>query len=220
MASGGLLSVASGHAQQAAGQQQATGRGVAGSDQPQTPVFRGGINFVRVDVIATDKAGNVIVDLDRDDFAITEDGTPQTIETFKFVELDGGLNAAPGEAPRVIRNEADLEVEAARDDVRLFGIFLDDYHVRAGSSLRAREELARFVETQLGPSDLVGVMYPLQPASLVQFTRAHGLVTGDLRRFLGRKYQVHAEKSVRGKRFPLPDRNGRADPQRGLPICA
>jgi VWFA-related protein len=178
-----LLSGASGRAQQPAAQQEAQ---TPGDQQP--PIFRAGINFVRVDVIATDKAGNAVLDLSRDDFAITEDGKPQTIETFKFVELDGGLTLAPGDTPRVIRNESDLEVEAAREDVRLFGIFLDDYHVRRESSLRAREELARFVETELGPSDLVGVMYPIEPAASVQFTRNHGLVTSGLRRFTGRKY--------------------------------
>ena len=45
--------------------------------------------------------------------------------------------------------------------MRLFAIFLDDYHVKAASSLGAREQIAKFVSTQLGPSDMIGVMYPL-----------------------------------------------------------
>ena len=60
-----------------------------------------------------------------------EDGKPQNIDLFKLVNSDG--NAAPGaEPPRPIRSEYDQEAEAARDDVRLFVIFLDDYHVRLG----------------------------------------------------------------------------------------
>ncbi len=36
-----------------------------------------------------------------------------------------------GETPREIRSDYVLEAEAQREDVRLFVIFLDDYHVRA-----------------------------------------------------------------------------------------
>ena len=156
--------------------------------EPETPVFRAGVNFVRVDVIVTDRSGNLVSDLTRDDFEVTEDGRPQAIETFKLLELDGGATAVAGDPPRQIRTEADLEVEAARDDVRLFAFFLDDYHVRLESSLRAREDLARFVETALGPADLVGVMYPLQPAASVEFTRDHARIANTLRQFAGRKY--------------------------------
>src|SRR5262245_14864328 len=63
------------------------------ADQPQPPpVFRAGINFVRVDVIVSDnKSGAQIADLKESDFDITEDGKPQKIETFRFVKLDGGV---------------------------------------------------------------------------------------------------------------------------------
>ena len=94
-----------------------------------SPIFRTGINFVRVDVIVTDKNGKPVGDLKPDDFEVIEEGKPQTIETFKLVSLDGGLMASTKEPPRAIRTDDDEESEAARDDVRLFAIFLDDYHV-------------------------------------------------------------------------------------------
>ncbi len=57
-------------------------------DQPPAgqppPVFRAGINFVRVDVIVTDKTGAAVTNLEATDFEITEEGKPQQIETFKF----------------------------------------------------------------------------------------------------------------------------------------
>src|SRR5262252_2236563 len=65
-----------------------------GQDQQQTqpppagnqpPVFRSGINFVRVDVIVSDKSGANIADLKQTDFEVTEDGKPQTIESFKLI---------------------------------------------------------------------------------------------------------------------------------------
>jgi VWFA-related protein len=161
-------------------------------DQPpaaqQPPIFRAGINFVRVDVIVTDKTGAAVTNLEATDFEITEEGKPQKIETFKLVQLDGGLMPGPDGPPRAIRTDYDEESEAARDDVRLFGVFLDDYHVRDGNSLAAREQIARFIETQLGPSDMVGLMYPLQPAAAVRFSRNHSVVQKGIQGFLGRKF--------------------------------
>jgi len=153
-------------------------------------VFRGGINFVRVDVIVSDnKTGVQIADLKESDFDITEDGKPQKIEAFRFIKLDGGVSEAIKEAPREIRTDYDEEMEASREDVRLFAIFLDDYHVRRGTSMAVRNQLAQFVQTQLGPSDMIGVMYPLESTSSVRMTRNHSAVVRGLQQFTGRKYE-------------------------------
>ncbi|MBI4477822.1 MAG: VWA domain-containing protein [Acidobacteria bacterium] len=154
---------------------------------PQPPTFRTGINFVRVDVIVTDRDGRQVTDLTQADFEVTEDGKPQTIETFKMVQLGGELK--PGaEPPRPIRSSYDEESEAARDDVRLFAIFLDDYHVRLSSSMGVRDPLMNFVTNQLGAADLVGLMYPLTPLSEVRMTRDRESVARALKTFEGRKY--------------------------------
>jgi VWFA-related protein len=158
------------------------------AQQPQPPVFRTGINYVRVDVIVTDKAGATLDDLKEGDFEVLEDGKPQKIDALKLIKLDGGRVESAKEAPKQIRTDFDEESEAARDDVRLFGIFLDDYHVRKGSSLSARNPLSRFIDTQIGPSDMVGVMYPLESTSSVRFTRNHDAVMRGMQQFVGRKY--------------------------------
>ena len=154
--------------------------------EPQQPIFRTGINFVRVDVIVTDKRGEPVADLQAADFEVSEDGKPQTIETFKLVRVTGIPEG--GEAPRQIRTDYDEESEASRDDVRVFVILLDDYHVRRGASLGVREPLVRFIRTQLSPLDLVGVMYPLTPVSDVRLTRNHDAVVRAIEQFMGRKY--------------------------------
>ena len=161
-----------------------------------TPVFRGGIDFVRVDVIVSDKAGKPVGDLKPTDFEVTEDGKVQTVETFKLVELNGGLTPGPDGPPREIRTDSDEEIEAARDDVRLFGVFLDDYHVRDTSSLSARQSIARFIETQLGPSDMIGLMYPLQPVSTIRFSRNHETVGRAVQQFLGRKFDYRPRNPI------------------------
>ena len=155
----------------------------------QPPVFRAGINYVRVDVIISDKAGNPVADLQASDFDVSEDGKPQKIDTFKLIKLDGGTAESLKEPPKEIRNDYDEEMEAARDDVRLFAIFLDDYHVRRGASMAVRGQLARFIDTQIGPSDMVGVMYPLEATGAVRMTRNHSAVSRGLQQFLGRKFE-------------------------------
>jgi VWFA-related protein len=156
---------------------------------PDQPVFRTGINFVRVDVIVTDnKNGVAIGDLQASDFDVSEDGKPQKIETFRLIKLDGGAAESAKEPIREIRTDYDEESEAAREDVRLFAVFLDDYHVRRGASMAVRGQLAQFVQTQLGPSDMIGVMYPLESTASVRMTRNHSAVVRGLQQFLGRKY--------------------------------
>ncbi len=183
-----LATVIPGHAQQPSGQSQ----GQSAASQPATPegqpVFRAGINFVRVDVIVSDKNGNPIGDLKPEDFEVVEQGKPQAIETFKLVSLDGGLTQSTKEPPREIRTDEDEEAEASRDDVRMFAFFLDDYHVRLENSMQARDQLARFVQTQLGPTDMVGVMYPLEATASVRMTRNHEAVMRGLSQFRGRKF--------------------------------
>src|SRR5215831_15847294 len=70
-----------------------------------TPLFRTGINFVRVDVIITDKSGAPVADLKQSDFEVLEDGKPQTVETFKLIKLDGGTIPSPDGPPREIRTD-------------------------------------------------------------------------------------------------------------------
>src|SRR4029453_15017986 len=57
---------------------------------PEQPIFRGGINPVRVDVIVTDRQGNPVSDLKLEDFQIEEDGKPQKPETFRLGRIEIG----------------------------------------------------------------------------------------------------------------------------------
>jgi VWFA-related protein len=126
-------------------------------------------------------------DLRQEDFEVTEDGKPQSIQTFKLINVseDTGVGTDP---PREVRNVIEEQTEAARDDVRKFAIFLDDYHVRLENSMRAREVLARFVENQFQAKDLAGIMYPLWSINDVLLSRNRKQVASAIREFTGRKY--------------------------------
>ena len=190
-----LLSIVSPAGQQPATNGSPTAPG-APSAPDQQPVFRAGINFVRVDAIVTDRQGNPVGDLTAADFEILEDNKPQKVEQFRFVRVDG---SAPPETQGRIRTRADEERAAANEDARIFVFFLDDYHVRLGNSMGARKPLVEFVQNSLGPNDLVAVMYPLSPLDSVTLTRDHQMVIRALERFEGRKFNYEP-------RFPQEQR--------------
>ncbi len=157
--------------------------------QPAPPTFRTGIDFVRVDVIVTDKKGVPVVDLKPEEVEVFEDGERQQVESFKLFKVDEIAETTPA---RPIRSLFDEESEAQRPDVRLFAFFLDDYHVRRGNAMRARTDLADFVRRSIAPQDMVGIMYPLTPTSDVVMGRNHEALARALEQFDGRKYDYVA----------------------------
>ena len=99
------------------------------------------------------------------------------------------LTAALKEPPKEIRSDYDEESEAAKEDVRLFAIFLDDYHVRRGASMAVRAPIEKFIDTQLGPTDMVGIMYPLESLASIRMTRNHAAIMKAIDQFTGRKFE-------------------------------
>jgi len=163
---------------------------------PQQPVFRVGVELVRVDVSVMGRDGRPVADLQASDFQILEDDVPQKVETVQFLRLDG--QPVPGsDISLPIRSREHAEAEAARDDVRIFAIFLDDYHVdkQPSITLPLRDALARFVDA-LGPTDLVTVMEPLTPLSALEFTRSRDELRERMRSFEGRRGQLFPVKSL------------------------
>jgi VWFA-related protein len=135
----------------------------------QPPVFRGGANVVRVDVTVTNGRGETVTDLTREDFFVTEDGAPQTIDSFELVRVTG---EPTDDRSLEIHSTSQAATEAARDDVRLFLIFWDEYHIgQFIPATRGREMLTEFVRTAFRPTDLVGIMDQLTTVESIRFTR-------------------------------------------------
>ena len=163
---------------------------------PQTPIFRAGTDLVRVDVTVTQRGDEPVSDLKMEDFDITDDDVPQTVETLKFIQVDGTRQSNLDE-PLEIRSKEHAMLEAARDDVRLFAIFLDDYHIskRPEITLPLREVLTRFVN-QLGPNDLVALMEPLTTLYDLKYTRSKADLLNRIHTFEGRYGETFPVKSV------------------------
>ncbi len=162
----------------------------------QPPVFRAGVKLVRVDVSVTGKGDQPVADLQPPDFEIEEDGVPQKVEQLQFLRLDG--RRPPGDDTSLdIRSPEQAEAEAARDDVRLFVIFLDDYHIdkTPDVNLPLHRALAAFVES-LWPSDLVAMADPLTPIDALHFTRSKFELLDVIRRFEGRQGEIFPVKNA------------------------
>ena len=155
--------------------------------QQRPPTFKSGINFVRVDVIVSDNKGNPVLDLKPEEFQVFEDGAQQKVEQFQVIKIDP-LDQVQGPSNPEIRSTQDQEREAARPEVRLFVILLDDYHVRRGNDMAVRKPLIDFVQNQLAPADMVAVMYPLTPVGDITFTRNREQLVSAIEAFEGRKF--------------------------------
>ncbi len=129
---------------------------------------------VRLDVVATDAGGRVVPDLRRGEFEIVESDTLRPVEDVRFVPAQAPpASGGAREVQPPIATRRDEQDAAARDGARLFGIFLDEYHVTAGpAAQRARDELASLVR-RLGPRDLVVIFRPLDSVLTIRMTRDH-----------------------------------------------
>jgi VWFA-related protein len=164
--------------------------------QPEQPIFRAGAELVRVDVSVTGRNDQPVTDLQASDFLVTEDEVPQTVETVQFVRLDGQRKEDTGESLE-IRGLSQALVEAAKDDVRLFAIFLDDYHIDRHPSITIplREALKSFVE-QLQPTDLVVLMDPLTTLDSLRYTRNKQALLERIQKFEGRRGELFPVRSA------------------------
>jgi VWFA-related protein len=155
--------------------------------QPQQkPIFRTGAELVRVDAVVLDRNGQPVTSLTPADFELQEAGVPQEIKTFQYVRADGEP-APDNELSLPIRSRSHAASEAAKDNVRLFLIFWDEYHIgQMVSATRARASLMQFVRSAFGPTDIVGFMDPLTPIDAIQFTRDRLELGERVRKLVGR----------------------------------
>lgn len=126
---------------------------------PQTPVFRTSTDYVSTDVVVRDTSGKFVSDLSATDFDVLEDGVPQKISN--FVAVIGG-RALTEVGPTAAPVSEGLILPSARppSDVsgRIFIIFIDDMHLQALDSPRAKAVLEMVRDTILHDGDLVGMV--------------------------------------------------------------
>jgi len=168
---------------------------------PQQPVFRGGVDSVSVDVTVTDRDGRPVTDLTEADFEIREAGDLQSVTSFRLIETGQGVDDPASD--REILSLSEERAEAARVENRLFVLFLDDYHVRRGNSMRVRQQLSDFLR-RLTRNDLVAIATPLSGVATMSFSRNHLMTSNSVMGFEGRKYDYTPRHPIEYRYQTLP----------------
>ncbi|RPJ57009.1 MAG: hypothetical protein EHM24_29890, partial [Acidobacteria bacterium] len=131
----------------AAGRQQ-------GSANPQAPpVFRAGVELVRLDVRVVDDQGRPVRDLAADEIEIEEGGQKRPIVLFQHVA------APPASYLEAARRTIGAEVSTNQGAPRghLYVFVFDQHHITPGNEQRARAAVDRFVRTRVRPGDRVAL---------------------------------------------------------------
>src|SRR5438552_12690897 len=140
------------------------------------------VHVVNIDVVVTDRAGNPISGLTRDDFDLLENGKPQTITNFYEVkpnaapELNAKVEAMPAPSTTAATAAPALTASTAKasapvpEDVRArrFVFLVDNYTMQPGQRNSALKAMQKFVDTQMKPGD---------EASLIMWQRKTEMIT-------------------------------------------
>lgn len=129
-------------------------------------------NLVQIDVLVTDKDGNQVTDLRANDFELLQDGKPQKITSFSYVNTA----PAPQTAPLVPKGNSNNAVVSPPVRVRpgnpgrLITFIVDDGNCAAShlGMIAAEEGLEKFVKEQMQPDDLVAVYQTRAGSSVFQ----------------------------------------------------
>lgn len=120
------------------------------------------VSVVNVDVFVTDKKGNRINDLKREDFEVFEDGRPVAITNFYAVKDGRAVTPQPAPAPAPAAGEPaapslpgeDLNAVQTPEDQRLrLVVYIDNFNIRPFNRNRVMRELRAFIGSKLSKED-------------------------------------------------------------------
>src|SRR6266480_6356033 len=121
--------------------------------------------LVLVNVVAHDKRGNLVRDLKKTDFTLSEDGKKQEISTFDFENVDEMATAGAAEATvsgvaggTVLRSGKQTAPTLNARDRRMILLFFDFSAMEPEQIDRSVEAAKKFVSTKMQPADLVALV--------------------------------------------------------------
>ena len=165
---------------------------------PQTPpsvTFQVEVNYVDVDAVVTDEKGNFVSGLAREDFEVFEDGKPQKIEMFSYVELP----VAPPDRFAVLGRPVTSDVRSNRRafEGRVYVIVLDDLDISPLRGGLVKQGAREFVERHFGANDLAAVVYTSGRTDATQdFTNDPALLIAAIDKFVGRRLRSAAMEAL------------------------
>jgi VWFA-related protein len=153
--------------------------------------FQSEVTYVDVDATVTDQQGNLVTDLTREDFEVFEDGKPQKVEMFSFVDI-------PIEREmRFLGVDRPVAVDARTNrrpfTGRVYVIVLDDLDISPIRTAHTKKVAREFVEKHLGVNDMAAVVYTSGRTDAAQeFTEDRRLLLAAIDKFMGRRMRSAA----------------------------
>ena len=153
---------------------------------PPTVTFQVEVNYVDVDVVVTDEKGNFVSGLKREDFEVFEDGKPQKIDTFTYVEIPILQDNPFVLAGRPV--SSDTQSNRKPFTGRLYVIMLDDLDVAAMRTAQVKKSAKEFVDRYMGANDIAAVIHTSGRTDAAQeFTSNKALLHAAIDKFVGRR---------------------------------
>ena len=172
--------------------------GLSGAPQAQTqapsqtpasdrPVFRAGIDVVRLDIRVIDDSGKPVSDLRANEVEVIDSGTKEPVVLFQHIAPAGRSNSEARQ--RTIAAEISTNQGAPRG--HLYVLVFDQDHITSGAEQRVRQAAETFLRHRFTPEDRVAVYGLPGPGPSLPFTRELSaavaqlkLVRGGLKRTL------------------------------------
>ncbi len=139
-------------------------------DQP----IRVKTDLIELRAVVTDKRGQAISDLRKEDFELTENGKPQEIGFFSVVRIPSRGEAGRSDtSPPTVRPAVPPSVaRAAETPARTVVLFVDTLHLSPQSLLITKQSLRKFIDERLTDQDLAAIVTSVGSLGVVeQFTR-------------------------------------------------
>ena len=127
----------------------------------QEAVVRISTQLVQIDAIVTDKQGNHLENFSAEDFVLTVDGKPQTIDYLKLVRLveptrtESEIQTKDKSGALIKMPPRRIEEQKVR---RTIALVVDDLGLSFSSTLFAKDALKKFVAEQMQDGDLVAII--------------------------------------------------------------
>lgn len=118
--------------------------------EQQEPSIKLKSELVETRVVVTDRKGNVIKNLDKEDFEVFENDRGQVISFFSAEDLSGAKDQTRPSTSQIVENRA--------TPGRTIVFFIDTLHLSTTSLLETRQRLLKFIDERLTGNDVAAVV--------------------------------------------------------------
>ncbi len=148
---------------------------------PQAPVFRAGVELVRLDIRVVDEEGRPVKDLKPEEVVVEEAGQTRPIVLFQHVAEPAGTYLEA--ARQTIGAEVSTNQGAPRGHLYVF--VFDQNHITPGNEQRARMAVERFLRTRVRRGDKVALYAMPGPGPQLGFSSNTSLALAELPKVRG-----------------------------------